>query len=46
MRELTSLQKKFTALCALKYNEPLSRHTSFRIGGEAEIMAFSKAGKN
>lgn len=42
MRELTSLQKKFTALCALKYNEPLSRHTSFRIGGEAEIMAFPK----
>ena len=43
MRELTSLQKKFTALCALKYNEPLSRHTSFRIGGEAEIMAFPKS---
>ena len=42
MRELTSLQKNLTAVCELKYNESMSKHTSFRIGGEAEIMAFPK----
>ncbi len=26
----------------LRYHEPLSKHTSFRIGGPAEIMAFPK----
>ena len=25
---------------ALRFNEPLSKHTSFRIGGPAEVMAF------
>ncbi len=40
MRDLTVLQKNFTASCQLKYNEPMSEHTSFRIGGGAEIMAF------
>ncbi len=42
MTELTVLQQKLTALapvCELKYNEPMSRHTSFRIGGDAEIFA-------
>ena len=42
MSELTSLQKNLTAVCELKYNESMSKHTSFRIGGEAEIMAFPK----
>ena len=42
MRELTYLQKNLTAVCELKYNESMSKHTSFRIGGEAEIMAFPK----
>ena len=42
MRELTSLQKKLRPVCALKYNEPMKNHTSFRIGGEAEVMAFPK----
>ena len=42
MRDLTSLQKNLTAVCELKYNESMSKHTSFRIGGEAEIMAFPK----
>ena len=42
MSELTSLQKNFPAVCELKYQEPMSRHTSFRIGGPAEIMAFPK----
>ena len=43
MTELTVFQKKMTELlpnAALKFNEPLSRHTSFRIGGGAEVMAF------
>ena len=42
MSELTSLQKRLSAVCELKYNEPMSAHTSFRIGGAAEIMAFPK----
>ena len=42
MKELTPLQKQLRAVCELKYNEPMSRHTSFRIGGPAEIMAFPK----
>ena len=43
MRELTSLQKQLCSVCELKYFEPMSSHTSFRIGGEAEIMAFPKS---
>lgn len=43
MRELTSLQQSLNAICDLKYNEPMSSHTSFRIGAEAEIMAFPKS---
>ena len=43
MTELTFLQKAFNTICELKYNEPMSNHTSFRIGGEAEIMAFPKS---
>ncbi len=43
MMELTVLQKNFPAVCALRYNEPMSLHTSFRIGGTAEIMAFPKS---
>ena len=43
MRELTSLQKAFSAICELKYNEPMSMHTSFRIGGDVEVMAFPKS---
>lgn len=42
MRDLTSLQKQLSSVCELKYNEPMSSHTSFRIGGEAEVMAFPK----
>ena len=26
----------------LRFNEPMSKHTSFRIGGDAEVMAFPK----
>ena len=42
MMELTQFQKTFSAVCELKYNEPMASHTSFRIGGPAEIMAFPK----
>lgn len=43
MTELTVLQRKlreFFPDFILKFNEPLSRHTSFRIGGGAEVMFF------
>ena len=42
MTKLTPLQQKiadFSTACVYKLNEPMSRHTSFRIGGEAEIFA-------
>lgn len=43
--EYTSFQRKIRDLLPeieLRFNEPLSRHTSFRIGGKAEVMAFPK----
>ena len=43
--ENTPLQGKilgFSPRCTLKMNESLGKHTSFRIGGDAEIMAFPK----
>lgn len=43
MTEYTTFQREiadFLKNIKLKFNEPLSRHTSFRIGGEAEVMAF------
>ena len=45
MTELTVFQQKISALIPdmeLKMDEPMSRHTSFRIGGGAEVMAFPK----
>lgn len=45
MSDLTSLQQELAGrklCCELKYNEPMSKHTSFRIGGGAEVMAFPK----
>ena len=48
MTELTVLQQKmgdFSTACVYKFNEPMSRHTSFRIGGEAEIFACPKNGQ-
>ena len=45
MTELTVFQQKFSAFCgeiALRFNESMAKHTSFRIGGPAEIMAFPK----
>ncbi len=45
MSELTSFQQRISGLLPsmeLKYSEPMSKHTSFRIGGGAEVMAFPK----
>ena len=48
MTEFTEFQKKIAALLPdleLRMNEPMHKHTSFRIGGEAEVMAFPKTGE-
>lgn len=45
MTDFTPLQQKITQLnplCVMKFQEPMSLHTSFRIGGPAEVMAFPK----
>lgn len=46
MTEMTVLQQKmadFSCQCALKFNESMARHTSFRIGGNAEVFAVPKS---
>jgi hypothetical protein len=46
MTDLTVLQQKLaekTIRCELRFNELMSKHTSFRIGGPAEVMAFPKS---
>ena len=43
--EMTEFQKKLVTLLpdiALSMEEPMSKHTSFRIGGPVEVMAFPK----
>lgn len=43
MTMMTDFQKKISSLLPgllLKFDEPMSRHTSFRIGGPVEVMAF------
>ena len=48
MSMTTELQNKFAALLPsveLRFDEPMSAHTSFKIGGAAEIMAFPKSGE-
>ena len=45
MTQLTQLQMKISALCPeteLRFAEPMHKHTSFRIGGPVEVMAFPK----
>lgn len=45
MRNLTDFQQKMADLLPeleLRYEEFLAKHTSFRIGGPAEVMAFPK----
>ncbi len=47
MVELTAFQRKITDLLpdfSLSCSEPMAKHTSFRIGGPAEVMAFPKNG--
>ncbi len=46
MMDLTDFQRKITTLLPgldLRCEELLSKHTSFRIGGPAEVMAFPKS---
>ena len=46
MTELTEFQRKIIAYLPemeLRFNEPMAKHTSFRIGGGAEVMAFPKS---
>ena len=45
MTELTVLQQKISALLSditYRFSEPMAKHTSFRIGGPAEVMVFPK----
>ena len=45
MTNLTDFQRKIAAFLPeieLRFEEPMSSHTSFRIGGGAEVMAFPK----
>ena len=45
MTELTDFQQKISAFLPqieIKFEEPMAKHTSFRIGGGAEVMAFPK----
>ena len=45
MTELTVFQQKISALLTdieLRFDESMVNHTSFRIGGEVEVMAFPK----
>ena len=46
MSNLTLFQQKITGFLPeieLRFQEPMSKHTSFRIGGGAEVMAFPKS---
>ena len=45
MTELTDFQQKISVLLSqmdLRFEEPMAKHTSFRIGGNVEVMAFPK----
>lgn len=45
MADLTALQDKISTILAdidLRFDEPMSNHTSFRIGGKVEVMAFPR----
>ena len=48
MTDLTDFQRKITPLLdgvELRFYEPMHKHTSFRIGGDAEVMALPKNGE-
>ena len=45
MTELTDFQRKMASFLPhidLKFSEPMEKHTSFRIGGPAEVIAFPR----
>lgn len=45
MTEMTNFQRKISAFLPeieLRFEEPMAKHTSFRIGGGAEVVAFPK----
>ena len=45
MTEMTDFQQKISAFCSgieLRFFESMAKHTSFRIGGDVEVMAFPK----
>ena len=45
MTQLTDFQQRISAFLPdidLRFDEPMAKHTSFRIGGGAEVMAFPK----
>lgn len=45
MTDLTDFQRKISASLPeieLRFQESMAKHTSFRVGGEAEVMAFPK----
>ena len=45
MRDMTDFQRKLASFLPemeLRFGEPMAKHTSLRIGGAAEIMAFPK----
>ena len=45
MTELTVFQQKISALLPeieIRFNESMAKHTSFRIGGDTETMAFPR----
>lgn len=46
MMELTDFQQRITPLLGeieLRFFEPMHKHTSFRIGGDAEVMVFPRS---
>ncbi len=46
MTDLTDFQREISACLPemdIRFQEPLAKHTSFRIGGAAEVMAFPKS---
>ena len=46
MTQLTDFQRILSALLPdveLRMQEPMAKHTSFRIGGPVEVMAFPKS---
>ena len=48
MTQLTDFQQKISALLPdidIRFGESMAKHTSFRIGGDAEAMAFPKSGE-